>query len=330
MPEKELARSRLARSEVLGFRHLLSKEGYEREKELAIARIQRQFQPDAEKAAKALDEMVELLQLSRLTINLKCFDWFYNSNKSTSYTNYHQRGTTGGSTNIKDRDLAEMGLGQYGRKWESTNKGELEARQRIEKYGLLSSPSFAKGMRPRYAAVDYGDFTFGAASPYGESYFVLAEHMKHNASYCHLDSFLVDRDMANRKSRYDNRVLTLGEVTATFLTLAKIVLYSTDEVFRELYAYGTGQKKQGMVHKGLEDGDTYIEAHLHSDVFFNRDVDYLCISRPELLKGPPVHPKSHRKWPNNKTCWDHRDQSRVKKNVDEFALKNGFSLRYVG
>ena len=72
-------------------------------------------------------------------------------------------------------------------------------------------------MRPRYAAVDFAYCINGGLSKYGKSFLVLKDHMKHNSTFTHCDSFEVDMDLMGRKDEYFGTKLNLQDVTARLL-----------------------------------------------------------------------------------------------------------------
>lgn len=335
--ERAAALARLGRGEVVALRDQLNGVDYGRICDLAKERMDRileilsplPFVSEARELDEAFDKMICCLQEARLTISLKSYRWFYEKNKFKSYTNFFERGYSGASNDMIRRNNAEMEFGRYGGMAPTANAGTNAAQNRIATYGVQTSASFQGAMRPRYAAVDFAACQNGGAPKYGKSYLVLKEHLKHNSTYCHRDSFEVDNDMIQRKAEYGGVAPSLSDVTATFHTLAKLLLYCEPAMLKKIYDYATGKRAKGSELSILA-GVVYLEAHVHADILFERDVAALCISRSELNGiGNDLHPKAMQKWPWRKTAWDRDDGKLVEKNAKQFARDNGIQLQLV-
>jgi hypothetical protein len=325
--EKSDVLARLARSDVVSLRHASNQPAYGKELLAGYQRFVEVCKPTGDTMGM-FSKMIKLLEEARLTINLKAPNWFYDENKYSSYTNYFERGTTGASTDMERRDGVEMEFGRYAGGQASTLKNAKTAQDRIAQYGVKTSLDFRGRVRPRYAALDFGMFKEGAAPKYGKSYLVLKDYMKHNATYIHRDSFEVKLDLMNRKAEYGDQVKTLDEVTATYFELGKILLYCEAPMLKKIYAYAAGLYGPGTEDKILL-GIVYIEAHLHADIEFKRDVESVVISRTEMTNGTIPHPRSNAHWPYYKMDWDASDAKRVEKYANKFAERNKIAISFV-
>lgn len=327
--------ARLARSDVVALRDREARRRYPEELKQATQRVvdqcrdllvhvDRRAATNAivakDAAARLLELMIEHLGRSRLTINFKASSWFYTRNRYASYANFFERGTSGASNDRDARNRAEMDLGRYGgQRYRGGNPSPEEqvAIDRIATYGLMDQDGFQPRMRPRYAALDFAGARYGGCSKYGHSYFVLHEHMKANATFCHMDSFTVTTDLRSRANEYRGPAPTLESSTSTYGTMGRLLLYCKPEQLREIAAYAVGQKRRGVVDK-VFGGLLYLEAHLHADVQFDRDVQYVMIARGKGLENG-IHPLARARWPFKKTVWDARDEDRMIANAKRFG-----------
>ena len=320
--DKNATLGRLARTDVVGLRDASNLRSYAQIEDLADERLVTQKLESAATADMAYGAMLHVLQNARLTISLKCFNWFYSSNTSKEYTTFFIRGASGASSDMKKRNEAEKQMFGYDADPVPTPATASEkAQARIQALGALTSPIFQGNMRPRYAAVDFAYCNNGGLTKYGKSYFVLREHLKHNATYCHCDSFEVEADMIARKNEYGGRIVSLNEVLATYFQLGKIILYCHPAMLKKIHAYGKGSSEPGGEDR-LLGGQLYIEAQVHADIVFEQDVESLCISNSECTAGPNIHPLFNAGMLKKKTIWDAKDAALVKKHAQKFAAGN--------
>ncbi len=337
--------ARLARGDVVGLRDKAASRHYKEELEAAADRIgtvcgeplakinplaRRNAFAAKDAATQALPKMVKLLEDSRLTINFKAPSWFYNKNPYKTYTNFWERGTTGASPDKLARDRAELELGNYAGNQRSQGRltdREQKALDRITEYGIRDGDRFVPRMRPRYAALDFPGCRYGGCSKYGHSYLVLHDFLKANATFCHMDSFGVDRDFIERKAEYGGKVHSLQSTTCTFSTIGRLLLYCQPEQLVEIANYALGAKVKGTADS-IFYGNLYIEAHLHADLVFARDARFLMLAKGKGLERG-IHPLFKAKWPYKKTNWDAKDDSRVLKNAKRFARDNSLILLQV-
>lgn len=324
-PQSAAAIGRLARGDVVGLSDQKHAAGYADIEDRAVRRLTRHGLSQPAVADLHYGMIIKLLQDARLTISLRAFNWFYYENKSTNYTTLFERGKSGASDDIERRDGVENSMFGYAADVMTNDPNVKAAQTRLLKVGVRLSPHFQPAMRPRYAAVDFAHCVNGGLSKYGRSFLVLKEYLKHNATYCHRDSFEVANDLQGRRAEYvaeGDTDLSLSKVSATYFQLGKIVLYCDPDMLRTLHRYATGQSAKGSEANVLG-GFTYIEAQVHADVVFNRDVSKLCVSRGECSRGPDPapHPAAFNRF-RRKTRWDQSDSARTLENARKFAAVN--------
>lgn len=334
--------ARLARTDVVSLRDKANQRDYpvvlkavadriEKEIPHLLTSINRQAARNAiaahDAATLAVPKLIKVLEDSRLTINFKACNWFYTRNKYKSYTNFFERGTSGASNDRVARNKAEMALGRYdGKTYRRGPRSPEEeaALERIAEYGVMDQDKFVPRLRPRYAALDFGGARYGGCAKYGHSYLVLHDHLKANATFCHMDSFSVEGDLKGRAAEFSGPAPTLASSTATYSSLGRLLLYCRPEQLVEIANYALGVKQTGTADK-LFGGLLYIEAHLHADIVFSRDVKYVMIANGKGLENG-LHPRLRAKWPWKKTMWDAKDEQRVLKNAKRFAQDNGIIM----
>jgi hypothetical protein len=235
-------------------------------------------------ADDVLKLIIQLLQTSELTINFKVDSFFFRPIKGRTYGNCYELARGTGAAQLKERDKAENKLFSYAKPTVVTDKrygatsGQTVATS-IAKHGVadldaknkVTNPDFLPGMRPKYAAVNFQKCPKGAAFKYGNESFVLKSHMKFNATYTHFDSYTY-RDRADDGPPNER---------ATYHNMAPIVRYMTDGMLDVLIKEATGQKV------GPIGFASYIEAQIHGDIEFARDVDRIVIpSGPQSVNEP--------------------------------------------
>jgi hypothetical protein len=182
--------------------------------------------------------------------------------------------------------------------------------------GQPRSHSFIADMRPKYAAVNFTWATCGAACTYGLSHFVLKDYLRLNAVYCPRDSFGIE-------SRSQ-----LG----TYFNMAPILVHCAEYVLKQICASARNRTPPGppapipamptLYYEKDKGGDgakgsEYIEAILHTEVIFKRDVQEVRISRQEISDKTTGDPKTGKQWTVKKKT--------IEKNLEAFLKQH--SLR---
>ena len=253
----------------------------------AAARRLRSHAGGAAQAEALLDRVVATLQNARMTINFKAQtlvsrsdQWFQRG----EYLNCFELGDSAdrpagysvGRAQIEDSTLGlrrlinGSPLGRYGR-FESGTDATRKQRW------------FQSASRPVYGALDFLNAPRGAASHYGQSYLVLADHVKQSATFTPVDTF------ATRILR--NAVKPDQVCTAEHFP--RLVAHAQDHPFgysclKQLCRAAKGDA--GPIPAGYGQGgeSNYIEAQIFGRVRFDRDVKEIHISRVELDALPAL------------------------------------------
>lgn len=318
--QKAAATARLARNEIVGKSFQQQTATYSQIEDLAVQRLVTQGLSTAASADFHYGCMLKLLEEARLTISLKSGNWFYHENTYANYQNFFERGSSGASADKNRRDNVENAMFGYSEDSGDVSDNLQDTQSRIQSLGNLTSNNFQAAMRPRYSAVDFAFCSNGGLSKYGKSFLVLKEHLKHNATFCHCDSFEVEADMLNRRMEYGGTAPTLKDVTATYFQLGKLIYYCAPAMLRKIHEYALGKAKGSEAN--LLGGFIYLEAQVHADIVFSRDVEALHISSSDRVTGVIPHPMYQASFLKKKSAWDAADAVKVETNAKLFAARN--------
>ncbi|WP_186774160.1 DUF3626 domain-containing protein [Chitinophaga pinensis] len=238
-------------------------------------------------AENVYGQMVNRLKDAELTVNFSVDKFYNNTSQATRLLNAFETPQRPGY--MTERKLAEERLFDY-----SNAKGKLGMKDneksvidRIKKFGSQltgNNPSFASGMRPRYAAVNFKNSRHGAAGDYGASFMVLKDHVKLNCT-------LLDRDSFNY--RQDAQA---ADKLANYAHPDRIILNMRDNTLKALYKAATGNHIAGADVVGLLD---YVEAQIHSPILFNRDVKRMYVSNVSMSDGGKRDARPYREYLRN-------------------------------
>jgi Protein of unknown function (DUF3626) len=288
--EREAALGRLAGQETLSLTELRT--GMTKPEVLRLVkRVQDTLHMNTSDAVKFVRAAGALLRSARLTINFSAANWFRGEITGTTYLTCWEivkYGISGkGSGYDRTRDATEENLFHYSDPTKDVKRNvPREVVDRIKAHGVRrSEPTHPNqvgayganvllpanpGMRPKYAALDFGEVKQGAAGnlQYGFSYFVLNHVMRFNSTFTPRDSFAIDRD--NPKV----------DELCTYHTIEKLLLYCPDKLLPEIKKVvdSPGGKRPDQILKGMH----YIEACIHSDVAYARDVSQVVIAKSEM------------------------------------------------
>jgi hypothetical protein len=234
------------------------------------------------------EECVKVLQDAPLTINFEPYKLFEHKVKGDRVQSVWSRLSSKVQGYGDVRDQAENLMFGY-------DKGDhvvsgLDVGKEIRGYGSRVGlgpdgrpkiKSFVADMRPKYAAVNFTWATDGAACLYGQSHFVLKNHLRFNTVFSPYDSFNVsDRNQ-------------LG----TYFQMYPVLANCADFVLKQILESGRNRVPPSApnvvpsrpIQAHEEDkggygtpGMTYIEAILHTDVVFSRDVQYVRVANSEM------------------------------------------------
>jgi hypothetical protein len=160
------------------------------DKKAAFSRIIGDLNVPIMQAKFVYKRLIEHLQKSDLTINFAAYKFFNQKPRGTGYVSQFEGGDRwGGGTYITMRDEAEEAMFDYSGAKAKPSSIPTAVLNRIKDLGKLAGPTFEPSIRPKYAALNYARLRYGSAGQWGKSYMVMKEHVKHNATYVHTDSF---------------------------------------------------------------------------------------------------------------------------------------------
>lgn len=165
---------------------------------------------------------------------------------------------------------------------------------------LPSTPESQRA-RPHYAALNYANNPSGSAPGYGGAFFKLKPNVKYRTTYSCDDSYTVyDYYMAflNTGKIPD---INPKNLISSYFNLTHLISTLTD---RQL-DYLMGSKKNEF-----ENSDVfYIEAHVHSNLDWRKDVDALVLVEDGDMKDPL-------------NSYEEAEQEKIKENAKDFARKH--------
>ena len=219
--------------------------------------------------------LVKHLQGSELTINFQAYKFFNRKPSGVGYVSQFEGGNRwGGGSYITDRDTAEEAMFDYSGTRARPARVHAEVMDRVRLLGKLAADRFEPSVRPKYAALNYARLKYGSAGMWGKSFMVLKEHVKHSATYLHSDSFDQIRDPMKRAA--------LQTKIATFFDMDRLLVNMPSAMLRALYDAERGKDfGDTTVIDGLNATD-YIEAQVHGEVRFERDIAKIMISGAEV------------------------------------------------
>jgi len=288
----------------------------------AMSRLISDFNIPLLQVGKVYNSLITHLQGADLTINFVAYKFFNSAPQGQGYVSQFEGGNQwGGGTYITTRDEVEEGMFDYSKNKPvvtpshtkiSTPSIPVQVLQRVMGMGKYASPNFEPSVRPKYAALNYAKLRYGSAGQWGKSYIVLKEYVKHNCSFIHTDSFDEWKDRA-----------TIGGQVASFLDMHRLIVSMTPKMLASLYEVAINNKTYGTDVKVPGMSDTqYIEAHLHGEIRFDRDVAKLVINSTEvqesLIKTQTLV--------NNGKPFKERTPEKIQKIFRQFANKYGITL----
>ncbi|SEB07066.1 DUF3626 domain-containing protein [Pedobacter hartonius] len=220
-------------------------------------------------AENVLDKMVKTLQYSELTINFRGHR-FFDENIKERWLNVFETGNTQHYMERRDK-LEEKFFDYSNKRWQAGPKDVID---RIETYGKYNSGTniyFEPSLRPKYGALNFARLTNGPAYFFGSSYMILKQYVKHNCTFTDTDSFTYihdERDATTLLANYHN--------------LHRLIVNMKEDMLTVLHDIANGlflvDKYRG-----------YIEAQIHGDILFSRDVEKMCIDNFEISSYPDIN-----------------------------------------
>lgn len=288
--EREQVLARLASGDVASLKDLDIKSNASLDEQAAIMRMMILFRSSPMEVENAYRRLVKHLQDSDLTVNFKANEFFDGATAKDRLFNAFERSNT--PSYMSQRDQAEEGLFDYSNtRGKTEKKGVLDRVKKFGRYAAGTNPSFAPSMRPKYAALNFANYREGAAKSYGRSCMILKEHVKHNCSFTDRDSFGYIGNASG------------ASMTANYHHISRLIENMEERMLKALYNIATGNYLEVVRFGG------YIEAQVHGNILFNRDVKKICIDNMEMQATP--------------------NPDRLKDTIVQFAKKNGIRLEYI-
>jgi hypothetical protein len=269
--------AKLASTDVASGKHRVITVNAAAENTAAITRLQNTYGINEDAAERLLGLMVGYLQESDLTVNFRVSKLFTSKLKG-GLMNIYQTGTDQAGY-METRNRAEDTLFNY------TNS----AIDRVRRFGRNDDTNvdFVPSMRPKYGALNYTKNRKGSAHLYGHSFFILKDHVKHNCTYTDQDSFGYGSHPAG------------GSKVASFLNMDRLIINMSPAMLENIFRMiNSPQARMTATH--------YIEAQIHGEVWFSRDIKEMHIDNMERDTTPG---------------------SRIL--IEKFARKNGILLKYI-
>lgn len=263
--------------------------------------------------------MLRQMASANLTINFQAFKFFNKMPEGDRYVSQFEGGSTWGDPTYMDmRDEAEEGMFDYSATKPATGKEASTVQQRIKSVAGRAEAEFVGAVRPKYAALNYAGLMYGSAAQWGKSHMVLREYMKHNATYIHTDSF----DVAGSARQ---RAMMAGQL-ANFLNLQRLLVNMAPPMLKALEEASRGVSFGRSVQPPGVGTTSYIEAHLHSEVKFERDIATMVICQDELDTCEAETAKLHTK---DAKRWKKLTPKKLKARFEKFVKTYGMDLDYV-
>ncbi len=281
---------------------------------------------DQQTLGELLDITLQWLRECPLNINFNSKDFFSAPVSGGKYmTKFEEMRQAGGPVpaNPKGstRDVAEQKMFGYERKGpaapDPTDKGLTEAGNRIQAFGDMNSPDFQGAIRPKYCTLNVWKALDGSGAQWGRSFFVLKDYLKTTSSFVHTDSF----DFTSSSTMWDPLsqrpiaadTANVSGTVSTYTNMSRLVIYASDNLLESIVDCAVGATLPDQPYAALKAryqlGPTlYVEAHVHGEIHFGRDIAELKVSTDEVGSA--------------------RDPAAIKANLASFSGRYGIPLSY--
>lgn len=290
--DEKKALVRLTSTDVVGLKHQEINENTSQasqNEDDILSELSGKWSLNLEAADQLRKDMIKLLQMSDLTVNFKVSVLFASKVRGGLLNTFERPGTTN-DIYLQTRNRAEEGMFGYSSHG-SGSSGNQAVADRLKAFGDRDSEDFVASMRPKYGALNYTNDPNGAAGgySYGRSYMVLKEHVKHNSTYTAMDSFSYASDPSS------------GNKVASFLNMDRVIANLDDVQLRLLKAM-VADPNARMTR------NHYIEAQIHGEIRFDRDVKSIYIDNMDLS-----------------SCENERE---MRKRIESFSRKYNILVHY--
>lgn len=235
-------------------------------KEQVLAKLQGDLHVEESMCEEVYDEMVKFLQNRPLMIHFKPKDLF-KGDLGNSYKNAFTPPINQTEGYLETRNTIENRLFHYEDPQSITNVRDVIDRIRKRAgYRGGSNPNFMGCIRPKYGVLNiFGRDLDSLETKYGQSHIQCKEYIKHRSTFTNGDSFGVQGpDYSSHLSDYHHMGAILQDMQPSKL--------------EALYKLSVGEATE----TSREARSRYIEAQVHTEICFSRDVEKICLYRPEL------------------------------------------------
>lgn len=269
-------------------------------------------------ARAAYTRLLQHLQKSELTINFVAYKFFNRKPDGAKYISQFEGGNTWGDpTYMSMRDEAEEAMFDYSATRAAGGTAAVAVQQRVTRLGQRGGVEFDGAIRPKYAALNYARLKYGSAAQWGKSYMVLKEYIKHGATYVHTDSF----DCAGSARQ---RAILTGQV-ANFVHLQRLLVNMPASMLAALDKASRGGSFGEDVQPPGVGTTSYVEAHVHSEIRFERDIQTIVINSDELGACEAETQKLHAK---DGKRWKQIGEKKLRKHFEDFATRYDIAVAY--
>lgn len=321
--ERREALARLAAGEVASLMNRSIEMTRTADVNAAMARLQKMFGgqdvlPD-KNALSVLDQLVKHLRSSELNINFAAKDFFSTSKLHPKYTTKYEKMRAAGAPMGDTRNKAEAYMFHYasgaGVDPATATPGQAAASSRVAAIGDIESDEFVGSIRPKYCSVNFAALKDGMGAQWGRSHLVLAEHLKPNMTFIHSDSFDIaggGRMFVGGKSVPVTPLLVNGQL-ASFHEMTRLIVNMSDNMLEALVDSATGQWAPGKTsaefkQKYVLGSTSYVEGHIHAEIFMARDVKKVRIANDDVDSQP--------------------NATKLKKRISKFGTKFNVTVEY--
>ena len=236
--------------------------------------------------------MAHEIRRAEVTVNFRAHEWFATECTYESYTHMFERHRAAGPggrmldvarstqsgdptrrTQVEEEKLVRLATPTRGRMnllGNATNRfGQTGGLTQNGADWMPNNIHFVGASRPRYSAVNYtGDRNGSCAAEghmYGRSVLVWKDHVKRRGTFCAGDSFNPEVDETK---------------ICTYDTIAALLAWMADNVFEDLYDKVRHRKQIAPL------AQNYIECHVHTQLRFREDLDYVRLDHSEAANSP--------------------------------------------
>jgi hypothetical protein len=322
LPEVEMAApssalTRLAARDTASLTAMGIEASADDDKVAALSRLIGELHVPIMTAKYAYARLISHMQESDLTINFVAYKFFNKKPEGAKYVSQFEGGNTWGDpTYMSMRDEAEEAMFDYGGARATTPTAQA-VQQRVKRLGERTGAEFEGAIRPKYAALNYARLKYGSAAQWGKSYMVLKEYVKHGATYVHTDSFDCAGSARQRAA--------LANQVANFLNLQRLLVHMPAAMLTALEGASRGVSLGEAIQPPGLGSTAYIEAQVHSEIQFERDIQTMVINLDEVKNSAAETAKLRQQDANR---WKELSEKKLRARFQKFAETYNIGLAY--